>query len=170
MLLTNNQNLIEECNIYKHDGRKERGHDLIEKRGFNFRLTEFQAAVGVSQLSKGNSFADRKVKHLATYRQNLSDISDIKIFDFGKGVVPHRIVAMTVDSEDLITYLVNEGIGARKLFKPMHSQPCYGVVDSYPISEDLFKRGLELPSYPELSTAQIKLICDSIKYFFKGAN
>ena len=42
MLLTNQQKIIEECNIYKHDGRKERGHHLIERRGYNFRLTEFK--------------------------------------------------------------------------------------------------------------------------------
>ena len=44
-------NLIEECNIYKHDGRRERGHDIIERQGYNFRITELKAAVGVAQLN-----------------------------------------------------------------------------------------------------------------------
>ena len=60
MLLTNNIELINECNIYKHDGRKERGVDVIERKGFNYRLTELQAAVGVAQLGKSKRFIQRK--------------------------------------------------------------------------------------------------------------
>ena len=71
------------------------------------------------------------------------------------------------DSEKLIEHLVSKGIGARTLFKPMHSQPCYDIPHSYPNSEKLFKNGLELPSYPSLEDSQIRFICDVIKQYSK---
>lgn len=166
MLLTNQNKIIMECNIYKHDGRKERGHDLIERRGYNFRLTEFQSAVGVAQLSKGPYFAKKKKEILKNYISKIDNMSEINIFNFGDDIVPHRIVAITDKSEKLIDYLVSNGIGARTLFKPMHSQPCYGISHSYPNSELLFEKGLELPSYPDLTDIQIDYICNTIKEYY----
>ena len=168
MLLTDTPELIEESNIYKHDGRKERGHDLIERRGFNFRLTEFQSAVGVAQLSKGPGFAHRKREILQLYKSHLSRLSRIQVFNFNSNeeIVPHRIIVLTSDSEKLIEHLVSKGIGARTLFKPMHSQPCYDIPHSYPNSEKLFKNGLELPSYPSLEDSQISFICEVITQYY----
>ena len=60
MLLTNHPDLIGECNIYKHDGRKERGVDIIQRKGFNYRLTELQASVGVAQFKKRMSLLTKK--------------------------------------------------------------------------------------------------------------
>lgn len=60
MLLTNDNKLLRISNLYKHDGRKERGVDKIEKTGFNFRFTELQAAVGFAQTKKINYFINKK--------------------------------------------------------------------------------------------------------------
>jgi len=168
MLLTNNFNLISECNIYKHDGRKERGHDLIERRGFNYRITEFQSAVGVAQFKKGPYFAKRKQEIFKKYNSLLQDLQSVRIFDFNKNndAVPHRIVAFVNNSNTLIKYLSDNGIGARTLFKPMHSQPCYEHEISCPNSQKLFNEGIELPSFPGLSEMQLETITKAIIKFY----
>ena len=168
MLLTDNVDLISECNIYKHDGRRERGVDVIERKGYNYRLTELQAAVGVAQLSKAHLFIKNKKKNQKTFKKLLQDISQVKVFDFNNDgdIIPHRNIIIVPKAKELITHLVDNGIGARTLFMPMHSQPCYRDTSLYPVTEKLYKTGVCLPSAPTLTLDQIEYICDLIKKFY----
>jgi len=168
MLLTNNKNLIRECNIYKHDGREERGVDVILRRGFNYRLTELQAAVGVAQLEKRKTFIKKKLNNQKLFSSILKNEKNIHIFQFNKGgnSIPHRNIIFVPNAANLISYLVNNGIGARTLFMPMHSQPAYGLNDSFPSTQKLFDTGVCLPSAPSLTKNNIEYICDTIINYY----
>ena len=170
MLLSNNPDIIKECNMYKHDGRKERGVDLIERKGYNFRITELQTAIGVAQLKKANYFVKRKKEILKSYTSRLSNIPNVKVFQFSsKGdIVPHRIILLVPDAKSLISYLSPLGIGVRGMFMPMHSQPIYDIKKEFPYTEKIFKIGVCLPSAPTLTQKNIEFVCDSIKIFYKG--
>ena len=168
MLLTNNIDLINECNIYKHDGRKERGVDVIERRGFNYRITELQAAIGVAQIDKSDGFIERKKANNRKIKSLLNGIDAVKIFDFNPDgdIVPHRNIIFVPDAANLIEHLVNNGVGARTLFMPMHSQPCYDVNGAFQITEKLYQTGVCLPSAPSLKSEDIEYICDLIKEYY----
>jgi len=57
-------------------------------------------------------------------------------------------------------------VGARSLFMPMHSQPCYNSNIDFPITEKLYKTGVCLPSAPSLTNANIEYICNHINKFY----
>jgi len=166
MLLTNNPQIIAESNIYKHDGRKERGVDLIERKGFNYRLTELQAAVGVAQLKKSKFFIEKKKNNNLLYKSLLTN-KNVKVFDFNdpKDIVPHRNVIFVPKAQPLIDYLVSKGVGARTLFMPMHSQPIYNTGEDFPITDELYNSGVCLPSAPSLKSSQIVYICGLINEY-----
>jgi perosamine synthetase len=168
MLLTNNIELINECNIYKHDGRKERGVDIIDRKGYNYRITELQAAVGVAQLGKSERFIKRKKQNQELFKQLLKDLDPIEVFNFNPegDIVPHRNIIFVPDASELITYLVSNGVGSRTLFMPMHSQPCYNYLGDFPITENLYKTGVCLPSAPSLTNDKIEYICSLIKKYY----
>ncbi len=168
MLLTDDDKLLAECNIYKHDGRRERGVDLIERKGFNFRITELQAAVGVAQLGKLSHFISRKKEILEEYRKQLSGIAGVKVFAFSPGcdAVPHRVLIFVQDAAALISYLTQLGIGVRTTFMPMHSQPCYKDKGVFPSTEKLYSTGVCLPSAPALTSEKIAFVCNAIKGFY----
>ncbi|MDA9645465.1 DegT/DnrJ/EryC1/StrS family aminotransferase [Candidatus Actinomarina] len=168
MLLSNDVKIINESNIYKNDGRKERGVDLIERKGFNYRLTEFQAAVGVAQLEKSSDFVKRKKENNKIFKSLLKNEKYVKVFEFNpKGdIVPHRNIVIVPDAKKLIDYLVRSGIGARSLFMPMHSQPAYNLKQNFSITEKMYKTGVCLPSAPSLTNDNIEYICNSIKKFY----
>ena len=168
MLLSNNNKLINECNLYKHDGRRERGVDLIERKGFNYRITEMQAALGVAQLGKSERFIKNKKENHKLFSTLLNKIDEVSIFNFNPNgdIVPHRNIIFVPESHSLIKHLVNKGIGARTLFMPMHSQPCYDSKQILLITEKLYATGVCLPSAPSLSNNDIKYICDIIKAFY----
>ena len=84
MLLTDNPKIIEESNIYKHDGRRERGHDLIERLGYNFRVTEMQSAIGCAQLNKLDEFLERKIEIYNNYKEKLQSNKHVKLFNFSE--------------------------------------------------------------------------------------
>ena len=168
MLLTDNNDLISECNIYKHDGCRERGVDVIERKGFNYRLTELQAAVGVAQLGKSERFIQRKKENQQLFQSLLKEVNQVKVFDFNPegDIVPHRNIIFVPNASELIAHFVANGVGARTLFMPMHSQPCYNYVIDFPVTKKLFKTGVCLPSAPSLKKDDIEYICQLIKNYY----
>jgi len=168
MLLTDSDDLAEEAQIFKHDGRRERGHDLIERIGYNFRMTELQAAVGVAQLDRVAGFIAGKLDNERQYRDRLQGLSEVSVFDFNPEgeIVPHRTLIFVDDAASLITHLTSMGIGARCTFTPMHSQPCYATGQSLPITDRLHAEGVCLPSAPGLSDEQIAYVCDAIRNYY----
>ena len=169
MLLTDNKRFLEECNIYKNDGRKERGVDLIERKGFNFRITEMQSAIGTVQLKKLNKFILRKKNIYKIYSRNLSSISRAKIFKFDiSKIVPHRVIIFAEMAKLLLKFLVKSGIGVRTTFMPMHTQPCYKFKGNFPVSQQLYNTGICLPSAPSLKKKDINFITNKIKEFYKS--
>ncbi len=166
MLLTDSADLIAESNIYKHDGRKERGVDVIERMGFNYRLTELQAALGVAQIKKSDYFIAKKKKNNLLYKSLLTN-QKVRVFDFNdhEEIIPHRNIIFVPKAILLIDYLVSKGVGARSLFMPMHSQPIYDIGKSFPKTEELYETGVCLPSAPSLKNFQIEYICELINEF-----
>lgn len=168
MLLSDNISLINKANIYKHDGRRERGVDVIEYKGYNFRITELQTAVGVAQLKKAAYFIKRKKEILRYYIKKLSDVSGVRVFNFNSNgnTVPHRVIIFVPNAKNLITYLTSLGIGVRGMFMPMHSMPAYNKKGDFPNTQEIFKTGVCLPSAPSLTDKNIEFICQSIKKFY----
>lgn len=169
MLLTDRDGLLEETNIYKHDGRRERGVDTVERRGYNFRITELQTAVGVAQLAKAPKFVARKKEILRAYAKKLAGVSGLRVFEFARNgdICPHRVVIFVSDAAKLIAHLDSRSIGARTLFMPMHSQPAYSTGQEFPVTEKLYRTGVCLPSAPSLTGAQINFVCDIIKKYYQ---
>ncbi len=166
MLLTDNHEIISESNIYKHDGRRERGIDLIERKGFNYRITELQAAIGVAQMKKSDHFITQKKKNNKLYR-NLLLNPKVKVFDFfdNEENIPHRNIIFVPSAPNLIEHLVSKGIGARTLFMPMHSQPVYDTGQIFDTTEELYSTGICLPSAPTLKDSEIEYVCKIINKF-----
>ncbi|MDP3064326.1 MAG: DegT/DnrJ/EryC1/StrS family aminotransferase, partial [Chloroflexota bacterium] len=127
MLLTNSPDIVKEVELYKHDGRRERGVDVIERRGYNFRITELQAALGVAQVPKLRDVIRLKRRNEELYRRGLEGVEQVA-FPFRDPrcfVVPHRVNVLVEEPQKLIDYLGEYGIGCRRFYIPMHRQPCY---------------------------------------------
>lgn len=189
MLLSDNIALINRANIYKHDGRKERGVDLIEYKGYNFRITELQTAVGVAQLKKAPYFVKRKKEILRSYTKKIAGIQGVRLFNFNPDgdIVCHRVVIFVPSAKKLMAHLTSLGIGVRSMFMPMHSMPAYnipmpakpayedprhspktnvGTKGDFPNTQEIVKTGVCLPSAPSLTEKNIEFICQSIKKFY----
>ncbi len=170
VICTNRDDLIDELLMLKNDGRTERGTYLHPRVGYNFRITELQAAVGLAQLSKLEFIIERKRRNLFLYRELLDDVSGVELPDLDPRcfVVPHRINILVDDPEELKVHLYGAGVGTRRFFMPIHQQPCYNWPGRFSHAEKAFARGLSLPSHPTLKEEQIRYICAQILEFMVG--
>ena len=126
-----------------------------------------QAAIGVAQLKKSSIFIEKKRKNYDLYKSLLKKdtVNLFKFNDLTKNI-PHRNVIFVPCAEKLISHLTKNGVGARTLFMPMHSQPAYNTNQNFPVTEKLFKTGVCLPSAPSLKVKDIKYVCNLINSFY----
>jgi len=188
-LCTNNKDIYEKLLYLRNQGRINRGSFVHPEIGYNFRITDIQAAVGLAQFEKLDTIIEKKKEILKTYKENLKDVAGVKIFEPEKDSnhVPFR-VALLFDEETskIKNYLKENNIEIRTFFYPLHQQPCFVEVmksqycdvcvetfglkcnmSCFQNSIYLYKNGLCMPSYPGLKKEEIEYVCKKIKEFLK---
>lgn len=170
MVLTDDDKLAEKCLILKHQGRTGRGFYFHEHIGYNFRLTDLQAAVGLGQLSKLSTIIERKKRNEKRYQELLKDVEGVEFpyIDPRGFNVPFRINILVDCPEELSNFLNENEIGSRRFFYPLHQQPCYNVDGEFPNSVRAYETGLSLPSSVTLTEEQISYVCEKIKAFMQN--
>ncbi len=174
-LLVDDARLVDECVYFKNQGRLTRGTFVHERIGYNFRITDMQAAVGLAQFSRIESTIERKLEIQRAYVERLAACPGLRFLGdngFGRNV-PFRVNILVDDPEGLQAHLKMFNIGTRRFFYPLHMQPALAnadvVVRERPISSiRLFERGLMLPTGFDLSEEQIDYVCDAIRAFQAG--
>jgi len=172
MIITNDETLYERAKHFKGQGLahfREYWHDVI---GYNFRMTNIQAAIGLAQLERVDSFVKRKKEIALRYYEAFKN-SEVEFQAASKNVTHSYwmcsiLVKNANDRDTLREFLAERGIETRPLFYPIHTMPMYATkYQKHPIAEDLGWRGINLPSFPLLSDLQIEFIIDSVKSYFK---
>jgi perosamine synthetase len=173
MCLTNDVELAEKMKILRDHGmdpKKRYWHNVV---GFNYRMTNLQAALGVAQLSKMERFIEGKRRIARLYAEELSSIEGITLhpeMPWAKCV--YWLYSILINEEKtgitrdkLAEKLQNRGIETRNLFYPLHEMPPYKkyAKPSYAASSAISRKGLSLPSSVKLSEEDIAYIAQKIK-------
>lgn len=169
MVITNDETLHDRVVHFKGQGlakHRQYWHDVI---GYNYRMTNICAAIGLAQLENVASVLAEKKRVADTYRKCLENTSVVFHNPIGDDIYHSywmcSILAEDAKQRDLVrTHLDNEGIETRPLFYPVHTMPMYSTqYQRHPVAENLGWRGMNLPSYPGLKTEEIEFICEKIK-------
>ncbi len=124
---------------------KEYFHDIV---GYNYRMTNICAAIGFAQLERITDILKEKDRIIAEYKQALKNVP-VNIHQ-EVGNVKHSYWMFTIlassekEKNELRNYLAENGIETRPAFHPVHTMPMYIDGKSYPVAEDLGKRGINL--------------------------
>ena len=166
MCLTNNEDLANRMRILRDHGMspdKKYWHDIV---GFNYRMTNMQAALGVAQLKKLDLLIDKKRRIAITYKKLLQDLSTVvpaPEMPWARSVYWFYSVLVKKSFRDkIIDYLEREGIETRPFFYPLHVLPPYKDGLKLPVSEELSAMGLNLPSAFRLSEKHIQKVVESL--------
>ena len=170
MCVTNDEQLAETMCLYRDHGMtpgKRYWHDVV---GFNYRMTNLQAAIGVAQLERVETILARKQRINEIYTQRLKDIDGVFFpppiswaapvcWIFTLLIDPDRF---GMDRDTLIDRLKENNIDSRPIFYPIPSLPLYQDHHQYPVAESIAQQGVSLPSSCVLSDEMIEYICDTI--------
>jgi perosamine synthetase len=149
---------------------------IHEELGWNMRMTNMQAALGVAQLERLPEFIERKRNMGKLYTQLLCGVPGIKLplertsyaenIYWVYGIVLEKNLGLTADQ--VMKRLSSKGVGTRPFFWPMHEQPVFQRMGLFkgahcPVAEDLARRGFYIPSGMALKEKQIYEVVQSVK-------
>lgn len=171
MVLTNSDELAKKAIILLNQGRTGRGWYTHDYLGYNFRMTDLQAAVGLAQLKKLPVIIKKRKRNEKLYQKYLAEVSEVEFpYVDPRGFrVPWRITILVSNPQALLEFLDKKGIKANRTFGPLHSQPCYKnyrTKEAFPNATFAFDRVLRLPSATGLTEEEIRYVCEKIKEFY----
>jgi perosamine synthetase len=175
MLVTDDANLAERARSLRNLCFRRDQRFLHSELGYNFRITNLQAAIGLAQVERIEDHLSRKRRMAALYNERLREIGGlilpvelpgVKNVYWMYGVVLDESVPF--DARALAARLRERGIDSRPFFLGMHEQPVFHerglfVGESYPVTERIAQRGLYLPSGLKLSKAEIDTVCAAVQ-------
>ena len=168
MVVSTDEKLIERVTRIKGQGlapNREYWHDIV---GYNYRMTNICAAIGVAQLERAGETVKRKRQVADWYKASLAGLPVTLHGEYGDVFHSYWMVSLLLPRADqrdgVRRHLAEKGIETRPLFYPAHTMPMYaGTTRPLPITDDLSGRGINLPSYPDLTRDDVAAICADLK-------
>ncbi len=172
MLVTNNRKISDKAVYLRDLAFSQERHFWHKDLGFNYRMSNLQAAVGLAQLEKIDTLIKIKRQNARLYSTYLKDIRGIGLpreEDYAKNVYWMYAILVEdtfgVSRDKLRKILAQKGIETRVFFIPIHLQPIYAKIckGRFPTAEELCRKGLYLPSGFSLKKNEIELIAKTIR-------
>jgi dTDP-4-amino-4,6-dideoxygalactose transaminase len=176
-LICKDKILVEKAKFLATQSRDDKPHYEHSEIGYNYRMSNVCAGIGLGQLEVLEERIIQKRAIKLFYKEELSSIKEISFLDENEGSYSNFWLTTillsensTIDREQLRLHLEKENIESRPLWKPMHLQPVFKGCKSYVngVSEDLFNRGLCLPSGTNMSIADLKRVVGKIKELYEA--
>lgn len=169
MITTNDDALASRMRLFRGQGmdvERRYWHPVI---GYNYRMTNIQAAIGLAQLERLDKLISRRDHIKRVYDYLLKDHPDIEL---NRNPNNYRDVCWLYNifikncsrlrRDAIMKLMLKDGIETRPVFYPLHIMPPYENNNNYPIADDWYGRGINLPTYSELTEAEIKEVIKSL--------
>lgn len=176
VILTDSESLAERCRALRNLCFQPTKRFVHQELGWNFRMTNMQAALGVAQLERLEEFVKIKRRMGAQYSRLMNAISGIQLplakTHFAENIYwVYGLVlddARPFDGYEAMARLNKLGIGTRPFFWPMHEQPVFQKMglfegERYPVAERIARRGFYVPSGMALTDQQIEAVAAAVK-------
>ena len=180
MIVTDDETLYEKCQSLRNLCFQPQRRFVHEELGWNMRMTNLQAAVGVAQLEKLDQFVAHKRAMGKFYTElfsGLQEYVDLPLEKTEYAVNIYWVYGMVLkdqmpfEANVVMKKLAALGVGTRPFFYPMHQQPVFKKMglfeeEAYPVAERLAERGFYIPSGLALSEDQIKTVAERVRRVF----
>lgn len=166
MVLTPHKELSEKIRILKNQGNSETVRYYHDVLGYNYRMTNIQAAIGVAQLNKIDAILKMKRSIQTKYEEGLKDLVHFQKVEEGStsSFWMCSLVSNSIDEKEKIRVALDkENIETRPFFTPIDELPFYEAVDDCPISKKISALGINLPSFPGIEAEEQDLIIEIIR-------
>ncbi len=167
MITTNNAKIARQARILRGHAFSEERHFWHKYLGFNYRMTNLQAAIGLAQAERFSALVKARIRNAGYYNRLLKNIKGIRLPPEVKGLKNiHWMYSILIQDDfglardALRAYLAKKGIETRSFFIPIHLQPIYAKFyrQRFPVAEELCQKGFYLPSGPTLTKKDIEYV------------
>lgn len=169
---------------YGPDGKPNPWYYEMHQLGYNYRLTDIQAALGLSQLERVSWSVNRRRELATVYRRLLSEtFEQEQVYPLNQSpdvtnayhlyVVQIDYQKFGTDRASVMNRLRQEGIGTQVHYIPIHLQPyyrdCSGTAEAgFPGAEEYYSRALSIPMYPDLTDDDCHRVIDTLRFVLTG--
>jgi perosamine synthetase len=176
MLVTDNAEIATRCRSLRNLCFQPQQRFFHEELGWNYRMTNLQAALGIAQLERIDEFVIRKHTMGRKYTELLADIPGLQLpvakTDYANNI--YWVFGLVLKDEiqfsvsEVMMYLKEHNIGTRPFFWPMHEQPVFRKMglfnnETCPISEKISRRGFYIPSGLALTEKQLQRVASTLR-------
>ena len=179
MVVSDDKERIQKIRFWATQAREKERHYEHKEIGYNYRMSNVLAGIGRGQLKVLNKRIAKKTEIYNIYKTGFKGIEDIEIKDIPEDTIPNHwlsVITLNRNSKvkplELIEKLEKEGIETRPVWKPMHMQPVFKEYDfikvtENSVSEDLFERGVCLPSDTKMTKEEQEKVISVIQSLWK---
>jgi perosamine synthetase len=170
MVVAKQKKTLEKAFHLKNQGVSQTREYWHETVAYNYRMTNICAAIGLAQLEQADIILAKKRQIADWYREGLANLP-LKTHDEMPDTV-HSFwmcsiaLDMPEQRQSLREHLKISGIETRPLFYPSHKLPHCATEQIFPVAEAIGSRGINLPSYPDLSRSDVLSVCNAIRQFY----
>ncbi len=172
MIWCRDNEVFERIGVYRDHGMSKEKRYWHTVTGYNYRMTNMQAAIGLAQIEQIDRFLERRGALADRYRRHLSGISGLRLPPHADWADPicwlYTILLDTrdigLDMAALVARLSERGIETRNVFHPLANQPAFNSYRSLPtpVTDDVASRGLSLPTSNDMSEEDVDVVCDAL--------
>lgn len=175
IVVTNNDDMARAIDSLRNQGRDDAGTWMNHVRlGYNYRLDEMSAALGLSQVNRLDAILDARNNVAAMYTERLQNVPGIKVPEVLPATTRMSWFVYVIQLEErldkarVMQALEARGVPSRPYFSPIHTQPLYverfGFKDGdFPVTEEIAKRTLAIPFYSMMPEDEVEYVCEQLR-------
>ncbi len=170
MITTNDDELAKRCRYLRDHAMSKEKRYWHTEMGFNYRMTNIQAALGCAQLERIEELMHERQRIFNLYEDNFTDFRGVKLNRTESWATnSYWLICAEIEGinetqrDELMFKLKEKNIDSRPYFYPMSLMPYIQTKSDTPVSNRVYKQGINLPSFVDLSTDEIHYICSTLK-------
>ena len=173
MIVSDDEELIKRAKHLTTQAKSDEIYYTHDEIGYNYRMTNLQAALGIAQLEQVESFIEVKKENYNLYREAVKEIKGLTILDFRDGIRPnywfyalYRDIAYTLNRDEIIKYLSSQSIQTRPIWGLISNQKPYAGSQTYKIekAKTFLKNIVNIPCSSNLSKEDVLYVVECLKH------
>jgi perosamine synthetase len=166
MVIATDDTLAARLRLVKGQGQSLTRRYWHETLGFNYRMTNIEAAIGLAQMERLSDIAARKAMIAQNYRTLLAGLpvtfQRLRPNTQSSNWLVSLLLPPGADRDAIMAQMASGGIETRPVFFCAHEMPMYETGERFPVAQDIAARGVSLPSYPALTPDDVRRVCDTL--------
>lgn len=170
MVVTDDAALAARLRLYRGQGLDPQRRYIHPVVGFNYRMTNLAAAIGLAQLERIDTILAARRQVAAWYAEHLADLTGLRLLGAEPWAkpVPWLVTVLLTqggarERDSVMAALLADGIDSRPVFYPMHEQVPYREDACYPVAKTWSSRSLNLPAFEALTETDVVAVCASLR-------